>query len=129
MTMRFHLDRYAQSRMACRQLAPPPSARKRSQVASQRGRPAILMSPNSLQNPRLGRQKGAGLSLPDTRWIGLVQEMTDVPFRVSLKGDAGPAATVPGRSRWLVRAGLAVALVGAACWLGYALAFSRGLDR
>jgi len=82
-----------------------------------------------LQNLRLGPHKEAALSLPDTRWIGLVQEMTDVPFRAGLEGDAGLAATVPGRSRWLVRGVLAVALVGAACWFGYALAFSRGLDR
>ncbi|BAM91272.1 two-component C4-dicarboxylate transport system, sensor protein [Bradyrhizobium oligotrophicum S58] len=55
--------------------------------------------------------------------------MTDVPFRIGLEGQPDIAAVVPGRAGWLVRGLLAVALVGAAAWLGYAIAFSRGLDQ
>lgn len=55
--------------------------------------------------------------------------MTDVPFRIGLEGQPEVAAGVPSRAGWLIRGLLAVALVGAAAWLGYAVAFSRGLDQ
>ncbi|WP_315718986.1 MULTISPECIES: ATP-binding protein [unclassified Bradyrhizobium] len=55
--------------------------------------------------------------------------MTDFPIRIGLDGHSDVAAAVPGRAGWLVRGCLAVALVGAAAWLGYAIAFSHGLDQ
>ncbi|MGJ5176274.1 sensor histidine kinase [Bradyrhizobium oligotrophicum] len=55
--------------------------------------------------------------------------MTDLPIRIRLDGPPDVAAVVPGRMGWLVRGLMAVALVGAAAWLGYAIAFSRGLDQ
>ncbi|MGJ4931171.1 sensor histidine kinase [Bradyrhizobium sp. HKCCYLS2038] len=55
--------------------------------------------------------------------------MTDLPIRIGLEGQREVPAAGPGRSTWLLRGVLALALIGAAAWLGYAIAFSRGLDQ
>src|SRR3954471_8011664 len=55
--------------------------------------------------------------------------MTDLPFRIGLAEHPDVVAVAPRRAAWLLRAVLAVALVGAVAWLGYAIAFSRGLDQ
>ncbi|WP_456716305.1 sensor histidine kinase [Bradyrhizobium sp. USDA 4353] len=54
--------------------------------------------------------------------------MTDLPLRIGLEGYPD-AAMVRGRAGWLLRGLVAVALVSAAAWLGYAVAFARGLDQ
>ena len=60
--------------------------------------------------------------------ICLVPEMTDLPSLVNIKGRPDTSSVAPGSMRWLVRGAIAVALVVAASWLGYAVAFQRGLD-
>ena len=61
--------------------------------------------------------------------ICLVPEMTDLPSLVNnIKGRPEISSVTPGSTRWLVRGVIAVALVAAASWLGYAVAFQRGLD-
>ena len=60
--------------------------------------------------------------------ICLVPEMTDLPSLVNIKGSPEISSVAPGSTRWLVRGAIAVALVVAASWLGYAVAFQRGLD-
>ena len=60
--------------------------------------------------------------------ICLVPEMTDLPSPVNFKGSPEISSVAPGSTRWLVRGAIAVALVVAASWLGYAMAFQRGLD-
>ncbi|MGJ4949804.1 sensor histidine kinase [Bradyrhizobium sp. HKCCYLS20291] len=55
--------------------------------------------------------------------------MTDLPIRIGLEGQRDVPAVGPGRSAWLLRGVLALALIGAAAWVGYAIAFSRGLDQ
>ena len=60
--------------------------------------------------------------------ICLVPEMTDLPSLVNIKGRPEISSVAPGSTRWLVRGVIAVALVAAASWLGYAVAFQRGLD-
>src|SRR5438477_3778774 len=64
----------------------------------------------------------------DTLRIGLVPEMTDLPSLVTNKGSAEVSSVAPSSTRWLVRGTAALALVVAASWLGYAVAFQRGLD-
>jgi C4-dicarboxylate-specific signal transduction histidine kinase len=54
--------------------------------------------------------------------------MTDIPSLVNIKGASESSAVAPGSTRWVVRGAIAVALVGVAPWLGYAVAFQRGLD-
>jgi two-component system C4-dicarboxylate transport sensor histidine kinase DctB len=54
--------------------------------------------------------------------------MTDLPSLVDIKGSPGVSPVAPGSTRWLVRGATALALVLAASWLGYAVAFQRGLD-
>jgi two-component system C4-dicarboxylate transport sensor histidine kinase DctB len=58
----------------------------------------------------------------------LVQEMTELPSLVSVKGPAKVSSVVPVSTRWLVRGVFAIALVAAAAWLGYMVTFRRGLD-
>lgn len=60
--------------------------------------------------------------------ICLVAEMTDLPSLVNIKGRPEISSVVSDSTRWFVRGAIAVALVVAASWLGYALAFQRGLD-
>ena len=60
--------------------------------------------------------------------ICLVPEMTDLPSLVNIKGRPEISSVAPSSTRWLVRGAIAVALVVAASWLGYAVAFQRGLD-
>jgi two-component system, NtrC family, C4-dicarboxylate transport sensor histidine kinase DctB len=60
--------------------------------------------------------------------ICLVAEMTDLPSLVNIKGSPEISSVAPGSMRWLVRGAIAVALVVAASWLGYAVAFQRGLE-
>ena len=62
-------------------------------------------------------------------WICLVPKMTDLPSLVNIKGASEVSAVAPGSTPWLVRGAIAVALVVAASWLGYAVAFERGLDQ
>ena len=60
--------------------------------------------------------------------ICLVPEMTDLPSLVNIKRSPEISSVASGSTRWLVRGAIAVALVVAASWLGYAAAFQRGLD-
>ncbi|MBR1146732.1 sensor histidine kinase [Bradyrhizobium sp. AUGA SZCCT0431] len=53
--------------------------------------------------------------------------MTDLPSLMNIKGRPEISSVAPGSTRWLVRGAIAVALVVAASWLGYAVAFERGL--
>ena len=64
----------------------------------------------------------------DTLRIGLVPKMTDLPSLVTNKGSAEVSSAAAISTRWLVRGTAALALVVAASWLGYAVAFRRGLD-
>ena len=56
--------------------------------------------------------------------ICLVPEMTDLPSLVNIKGSPEISSVASGSTRWLVRGAIAVALVVAASWLGYAVGFS-----
>jgi two-component system, NtrC family, C4-dicarboxylate transport sensor histidine kinase DctB len=58
----------------------------------------------------------------------LVPGMTDLPSLVNVKGSPEISSVAPGPTPWLVRGTIALALVVAASWLGYAVAFQRGLD-
>jgi two-component system, NtrC family, C4-dicarboxylate transport sensor histidine kinase DctB len=60
--------------------------------------------------------------------ICLVPEMTDLPSLVNIKRSPEISSVASASTRWFVRGAIAVALVVAASWLGYALAFQRGLD-
>src|SRR2546430_4127452 len=60
--------------------------------------------------------------------IYLVPEMTDLPSLLNIKGRSEISSVASGSTRWLVRGAIAVALVVAASWLGYAVAFQRGVD-
>jgi two-component system, NtrC family, C4-dicarboxylate transport sensor histidine kinase DctB len=64
----------------------------------------------------------------DARWIYPVHKMTDLPSLVDIKRSPEIGSATPGSTRWLVRGVAALALVVAASWLGYAVAFQRGLD-
>jgi two-component system C4-dicarboxylate transport sensor histidine kinase DctB len=59
----------------------------------------------------------------------LVHGMTDIPSLMDVKGKPEVSAAVPASARRLVRATATIALVAAASWLGYALAFQRGLNQ
>ncbi|WP_338830886.1 sensor histidine kinase [Bradyrhizobium sp. 27S5] len=58
----------------------------------------------------------------------LVHKMTELPSLVNIKGPPKVGLVMPISTRWLVRGALALALVTAASWLGYAITFRRGLD-
>lgn len=58
----------------------------------------------------------------------LVHKMTELPSLVNIKRSPEVSSVVSGSIRWLVRGTAALALVAAASWLGYAVAFQRGLD-
>ena len=58
----------------------------------------------------------------------LVHKMTELPSLVSIKRGPEVSSVVSRSIRWLVRGTVALALVAAASWLGYAVAFQRGLD-
>ena len=60
--------------------------------------------------------------------ICLVPEMTDLPSLVNVKVRPEIGSVASGSTRWLVRGAIAIALVAAASWPGYAVAFQRGLD-
>src|SRR4051794_36720579 len=60
--------------------------------------------------------------------IRLVHEMTDLPSPVDIKGSPEVSSAAATATRWIVRGAAALALVVAASWLGYAVAFQRGLD-
>jgi two-component system, NtrC family, C4-dicarboxylate transport sensor histidine kinase DctB len=66
--------------------------------------------------------------MADAPRVVLVHEMTELPSLVSIKRSPEVSSVTPGSIRWLVRGTAALALVAAASWLGYALAFQRGLD-
>ncbi|MEH2519358.1 two-component system C4-dicarboxylate transport sensor histidine kinase DctB [Bradyrhizobium sp. AZCC 1610] len=57
----------------------------------------------------------------------LVHKMAELPS-LTIKGSPEVTSVAPSSTRWLVRGAIAVALVVAASWLGYAVAFQRGLD-
>jgi two-component system C4-dicarboxylate transport sensor histidine kinase DctB len=61
--------------------------------------------------------------------ICLVHSMTDLPSLVYVKGKPEVSSAMPTSTRWLVRGTVALALIVAASWLGYAVAFQRGLDQ
>jgi two-component system C4-dicarboxylate transport sensor histidine kinase DctB len=58
----------------------------------------------------------------------MVHKMTDLPSRVNIKGSSEVSSVAPSSTRWLVRGASALALIVAASWLGYAVAFDRGQD-
>jgi two-component system C4-dicarboxylate transport sensor histidine kinase DctB len=60
--------------------------------------------------------------------ICLVHNMTDLPSLVDIKGNTEVSPVASNSTRWLVRGTIALALVVAAAWLGYAVAFYRGLE-
>jgi two-component system, NtrC family, C4-dicarboxylate transport sensor histidine kinase DctB len=64
----------------------------------------------------------------DTPRICLVHSMTDLPSLVDVKGKPEVSSAMPNSTRWLVRGAAALALVLAASWLGYTVAFQRGMD-
>jgi two-component system C4-dicarboxylate transport sensor histidine kinase DctB len=64
----------------------------------------------------------------DTPRICLVHKMTDLPSLVNIKGNSEASSVAPGSTGWLVRGAPALALIVAASWLGYAVAFDRGQD-
>jgi two-component system, NtrC family, C4-dicarboxylate transport sensor histidine kinase DctB len=59
----------------------------------------------------------------DAPRILLVHKMTELASLVNMNSPVAPSST-----RWLVRGPIALALVVAVSWLGYAVAFYRGLD-
>jgi len=63
-----------------------------------------------------------------TPWIYPVHKMTDLPSLVDIKRSPEVSSATPSSTRWLVRGATALALVVAASWLGYTVAFQRGLD-
>jgi two-component system, NtrC family, C4-dicarboxylate transport sensor histidine kinase DctB len=64
----------------------------------------------------------------DTPRICLVPKMTDLRSLLNIKGSSEVSSVAPGSARWLVRGASALALIVAASWLGYAVAFYRGQD-
>jgi len=66
-------------------------------------------------------------AVADAPWIRLVHKMTDLPSPVDIKGSPEISPVAPSSTRWFIRGALALALVAAASWLGYAVAFDRGL--
>jgi two-component system, NtrC family, C4-dicarboxylate transport sensor histidine kinase DctB len=58
----------------------------------------------------------------------LVHTMTELPSLVNIKRSAETGSVTSTSTRWLVRGTAVLALVAAASWLGYAVAFQRGLD-
>ena len=68
------------------------------------------------------------LVVADTPWIVLVHKMTELPSLVTIKGPPKVGSVAPTSARWFVRGALALTLVAAASWLGYAVTFRRGLD-
>src|SRR5947199_6673807 len=60
--------------------------------------------------------------------IRLVHEMTDLASLIDIEGSPEISPVAPRSTRWLVRGAIALALVAAASWFGYAVAFDRGLD-
>src|SRR5512138_834876 len=64
----------------------------------------------------------------DAPRICLVHSMADLPSLVYVKGKPEVSSAMPTSTRWLVRGTVALALIVAASWLGYAVAFQRGLD-
>jgi two-component system, NtrC family, C4-dicarboxylate transport sensor histidine kinase DctB len=63
----------------------------------------------------------------DAPRIFLVHKMTELASLVNKRSPEVSSVT-PSSKRWLVRGAFALALVVAASWLGYAMAFHRGLD-
>jgi two-component system C4-dicarboxylate transport sensor histidine kinase DctB len=59
----------------------------------------------------------------------LVHGMTDIPSLVDVKREPEVSAVALTSARRLLRAAAAIALVAVASWLGYALAFQRGLNQ
>ena len=60
--------------------------------------------------------------------IRLVHTMTDLPSLVHVKRSRESSSATPNSTRWLVRGAVGLALVAAVSWLGYTVAFQRGLD-
>src|SRR6266702_3104421 len=60
--------------------------------------------------------------------ICLVHKMTDLRSLVDIKGNPEVSPVALNSTRWLVRGAVALALVVAASWIGYAVAFYRGLE-
>ncbi|KRR21615.1 histidine kinase [Bradyrhizobium lablabi] len=58
----------------------------------------------------------------------LVPGMAELPFLVNIKRRPEVSSMASNSLRWLVRGTAALALVAAASWIGYAVAFHRGLD-
>ncbi|MBI5322083.1 MAG: sensor histidine kinase [Bradyrhizobium sp.] len=54
--------------------------------------------------------------------------MTELSSPVNIKRSPEVSSVAPSSIRWLVRGTAALALVAGASWLGYAVAFQRGLD-
>lgn len=66
-------------------------------------------------------------ALADAPRLGLVHKMTELTSRVNNKGRP-EVSSAAGSTRWLVRGTASLALIVAASWFGYAVAFHRGLD-
>ena len=64
----------------------------------------------------------------DTPRICSVHEMTDLPSLMDIKGSPKVGPVAANSTRWLIRGAIALALVVAASWFGYAVAFDRGLN-
>src|SRR5438552_13576641 len=62
----------------------------------------------------------------DARWIYPVHKMTDLPSLVDIKRSSEVSPVASSSTRWLGRGASALALIVAASWLGYAVAFDRG---
>jgi two-component system C4-dicarboxylate transport sensor histidine kinase DctB len=58
----------------------------------------------------------------------LVHNMTELRYLANIKGSPEAGSVALRSTRWFVRGALALALVAAAWWLGYAVTFRRGLD-
>lgn len=66
--------------------------------------------------------------IADTPRNCLVHSMTNLPSPMDVKGKPKVSSARPNSTRWLARGIAAVALVATASWLGYTVAFQRGLD-
>ncbi len=67
-------------------------------------------------------------ALAVTPRICLAYEMTDLSSRAETKAGSDVNPVAPDFTRRLAHGAIALVLVAAAAWLGYALAFNRGLD-
>src|SRR5437667_4898646 len=64
----------------------------------------------------------------DTTRICLVHTMTDLPSLADINGSPKVSSVAPYATRRVVRGAIALTLILGASWLGYAVAFYRGLE-